>query len=43
MKHVYNIQKSIFEGIKKFNVCSKAKYLPKSIMAIKMKTTLECS
>jgi hypothetical protein len=24
-------------------VCSKAKYLPKSIMAIKMKTTLECS
>jgi hypothetical protein len=37
MKHVYKIQKSIFEGIKKIHVCSKAKDLQKFIMEIKMK------
>jgi hypothetical protein len=37
MKHLYNIQKSIFEGTKKIHVCSKAKDLQKFIMEIKMK------
>jgi hypothetical protein len=37
MKHVYNIQKSILEEIKKFMCALKAKDLQKSIMEIKMK------